>query len=136
MQFAETGSPTGSLTNPFWIRQTRQWGGVNINRAALPSPLPLIAAATKDEGPNCLFRIPSSPLDPEGKFPASSAPTYWFGDALLMKSMGGAPKHYMAWIPAAGGIPDGHWDYVPQNSVDPNVVREFCSCSAIPSCQR
>jgi hypothetical protein len=136
------------LEYPFWLKQANDWAQYNLDNpggaVAAPENVttfgPQGTPAPPNSLPGCHFEtnlIPgtkvSSPNIP-GVSPSNDpGKIYWFGDAELMKSLGGAPVNYVSWNDST---PPYYWSFQPANSVSPNIVYSFCTCNAIAGCQQ
>jgi IPT/TIG domain len=106
---------------PFWIRQVQQWQDYNAahqgNEVAAYGPV--------SESDYCTFVFSATRSLP----PGSPNTYHWFGDAILMKQYAGAPTNFISWDntdPLA--VP--HWSVHEENTVNTNIVRDFCTCAA------
>src|SRR6267154_2585712 len=53
---------------------------------------------------------------------------YWYGDAILMKRIGGSPKDYISWDNQTNPVAP-QWSFNKANGVNCDIVYEFCSCT-------
>ena len=123
---AESSDPNwDKRAYPFWIRQVLQWQEYNANQI-LQGGQPV--SWPGDPGPNisssCIFQAPQATGFPTRN--TGQPNTYWYGDAILMKQVGGAPQNYVSWI--EGSQP--RWSFHKENSINCDVVYEFCTCTS------
>jgi hypothetical protein len=150
----EVGSLNGtsSAAYPFWIRQVMQWQNYNCGQypCASNNGAPVITNSkpvywVQDPGqpstgnpnptnysPNCNFLAPS--LTASTVRDTGQPNTYWYGDPILMKMLGGAPAAYLSWnnIEESQGVTP-FWDFEKANSVSEDIAYEFCTCSVLYS---
>lgn len=114
----------------FWLRQLLQAKAYNDSRP-VNARVPLPADVQESI---CTFRASEVPI-------VGIPNTYWFGDAILMKQYAGAAKNYLSWVnDQQGGVP--YWEFnKPTYSangtvIDANIVREFCTCGTLATCER
>jgi len=142
-----------TVAYPFWIRQVNQWVAYNATAPAqgLPTVGPPvdqsyfvgqqyypIGPPPPGAVPTCRFTLSPGPA-PNYTAPTSGGGVYWFGDAIAMKRVGGAPQmgnacgDYVCWNNA---VNPPQWSFFKANTVDSDVVGDFCSCGTPgPWCQ-
>jgi hypothetical protein len=135
--------PGSSLEYPFWLKQAYDWWKWNRNNpgAAVPAPEQMpIPPAPPNSLPGCSFQAntdPNTGISSPSISGISSANNpgkiYWFGDAELMKSLGGANPNYISWNDKV--LPP-QWSFNPANSVSTNIAYKFCTCNTIGTCQQ
>jgi len=109
----------------FWVNQVEQWRQWN----SIPANAQVGPLADTQEA-NCTFSFGDTP-DSQSGHPQG---IYWFGDPILMKQFGGAPMNYVSFLSA--DINNPRWNFCRSNSVNANVVYEFCTCQQATGCQR
>jgi hypothetical protein len=118
---------TDQSAYPFWIRQVQQWQEYNAN---LPGDQQVLWPG--DPGPNfsanCNFAAPS--LTASTVRNTGQQNTYWYGDAILMKQLGGASTQYVSWYNTDQNATP-YWSFNKANSVSHDIVYEFCTCTTV-----
>ena len=130
---------------PFWIRQVRHWNQWNADHSdsKLPAPTDDIYSNIGSPDPNapppgtghatyiCGFTLPLDPISSAGlETPTNGAMLNWFGDAVLIKQMGGVAKIDSAqYIRFASPPSTPSWPRNFRNGVTRNLVYEVCSCT-------
>jgi hypothetical protein len=124
----------------FWQSQVQQWNQWNANHTPVAMAVDpptndlttyrnLPSTFDKLKSPNCTFTMS---LANDGTTTNTGQPNpAWFGDAILMKKLGGG-KAYLQWDnPTLGpNLNKPRWLFTKGNSVSPNIVYEFCTCTA------
>ena len=112
---------------PFWIRQVVQWQTYNAAQRLNSLPeVPWLPDPGPNFSSNCSFQPPSTTAFPVRNTGQSN--TYWYGDAILMKMVGGSPTNYVNWNNTDPNNPS--WSFAKSNSVSKDIVYEFCTCTA------
>jgi Chitobiase/beta-hexosaminidase C-terminal domain len=133
---------SGSTAYQFWIRQVTQWQTWNL--VTNPNqPVPWVTDSSQTYQ-NCSFAPPTL----NAPTVRTTTPPYWYGDAVLMKQIAGAPQNYVVWqnlnnpppgsvCVANGSTPSSTnpcWEFYKPNSVSPDIVYGFCTCgSSVPA---
>lgn len=125
-----------NLAYPFWIKQVHQWQDYNANqitlgkRTALPPPnqnywvgeqFPVTGLPPGGATITCTFTLSQAPAPQYTKRITGSA-AYWFGDAIAMKRVAGAPQlsgqdcgDYICWDNTPS-VPVPFWAFFPANT--------------------
>jgi hypothetical protein len=144
-----------TVAYPFWIRQVNQWVAYNASQTAqgLPAVGPPpdqsyfvgqqyypIGPPPPGSVPTCRFTLSPAPA-PNYTAPTSGGGVYWFGDAIAMKRVGGAPQmgnvcgDYVCWDNVTNPA-SPQWSFYKANTANYDVVGDFCSCGTPgPWCQ-
>jgi hypothetical protein len=140
-------SAGNSFGYTFWSRQVMQWQQYNQvpQNAANPVPPPSSEVFPDPSDPNqfasCTFSLSQSA--PYGDLQtAYTAPTYWYGDAVLMRNYAGGNPNYIYWNSSNGNTTTGAWGKTRGTLIIANGIKvlhnnpyEFCSCSTMATCQ-
>jgi hypothetical protein len=138
----DTQNPNDQLAFAFWLRQVRQWNDYNSRhpnaKAAAPADDVYSNASSPD--PNapalggghaayqCTFTMPvqngSGLLAPTSSADQANG-RFWFGDAVLVKQLGGAPHQYISFL-----TDSGTWKRNFPNCISKNLVYEMCTCTS------
>lgn len=113
----------------FWADQVDQWRRWNATPGNLVVPPLDQRVEPPNSFPTCTFDFGNTP-DSQVAHPQG---TYWLGDAILMKQLGGAPMNFVSFLATPG---NPRWSFCHANSVNQNVVGDFCTCQQAGSCQR
>jgi hypothetical protein len=117
------------------VSQVLQWQTYSATPTNPPVPFPDDPTQSGYGYPNCSFVKPTLTATPIRS--TGVAGSYWYGDAILMKQLGGAPSQYVSWLPGdpANGTP-ATWSFNKPNGVSTDIVQRFCSCASINTCQK
>ena len=115
--FSATPDPQDARANPHWWRQLDQYFQYNVAHPDAP-----IDAPTDSAEAACTFTAFAAPGGPPVTGP------YSFADAILMKLFGGAPKQYISYLNLSN---PPRWNLCRLNSINANIVRDFCACSSM-----
>jgi hypothetical protein len=116
-------SPNDQHAYAFWIRQVVQWQRWN-NVDHPDRPIPWVYDPSQDTYPNCSFLPPALNTQTVRR----SVQPYWYGDAILMKQIGGASSQYVSWN--NNDVNNPLWSFNKPNSVSQDIVLGFCSCGS------
>ena len=119
-EFIDTGIANYSRANPYSFRQLQQWSQNNSNHSAAPIDSPAVSI----EG-SCTFTQGAV----AGASPINGA--YSFADAILMKQLGGANPQYISYLNLSN---PPRWNLCRRNSINSNIVLEFCGCQSVTGC--
>jgi len=95
-------------------------------------PVPWPGDPGPNFSPNCAFQAPSPTQFPPVRN-TGQANTYWYGDAILMLQIAGAPYgNYVTWKNT--DLPPNtnpYWSFHKANNVNCDFVYEVCTCTSV-----